>query len=401
MNISSEYPFPIFISSTDYNLKDLRAELADFLKTSGYTPILSSATGFPDDSPNLEPWESCLPVLENSYVMSLIIDGRYGTSLKWPNFGNIFDGREVSPTHGEYIFAHTNRMRMLVFIRKELMAYYQSYRKVKDELKKKELKKVGGDKEKIDYNVLDKNVKKIVKKSLPNYVEFETLKFINEVKTKKPIPWIMEFDDITDIKAMIQKKMINELSKIYLIKSEHFNTVVDALNKILSGMTENKREEALAKINGVDRYKDQNQELQNKLKDTLEKLEKKEKHSKEEKKQIEQLKKELDNSKNSDLNFSWKNDKVILNTKKINSDNLWSGSNQLVFSVNKTNCESCNSNSDRIYDLTQFGGVKDCPSCNRTLCNTCWNGGMLRVASVGMTNFLTGSNHNVCSDCRN
>jgi len=69
MDITSEYTFPIFISSTEYNLKDLRAELASFLAESGYKPILSSAEGFPDSSPNLEPWESCIPVLESSFVM--------------------------------------------------------------------------------------------------------------------------------------------------------------------------------------------------------------------------------------------------------------------------------------------------------------------------------------------
>ena len=56
MDSSSGYTFPIFISSTDYNLKDLRAELARFLSELGYKPILSSFEGFPDSSPKLEPW---------------------------------------------------------------------------------------------------------------------------------------------------------------------------------------------------------------------------------------------------------------------------------------------------------------------------------------------------------
>jgi hypothetical protein len=143
MATSSEYTFPIFISSTDYNLKDLRAELARYLENSGYKAILSSAEGFPDSSPILEPWESCLPALEHSFVMTLIIDGKYGQSLEWPNFSDQFKDRKVSPTHAEYIFAHQSKKRMFVFIRKELMAYYQSYRKVfKDEIKKVDKKKL-------------------------------------------------------------------------------------------------------------------------------------------------------------------------------------------------------------------------------------------------------------------
>jgi hypothetical protein len=82
--------------------------------------------------------ESCLPALEHSFVMSLIIDGRYGDTLDWPNLMIFFDNRKVSPTHGEYIFAHKTKKRMLVFIRKELMAYYQSYRTVLKNEKAKE-----------------------------------------------------------------------------------------------------------------------------------------------------------------------------------------------------------------------------------------------------------------------
>jgi hypothetical protein len=73
MEVSCEYVFPIFISSTDYDLIDLRAELARYLFELGYRPILSSSEGFPDSFPELEPWESCLPVLESCYVVILII----------------------------------------------------------------------------------------------------------------------------------------------------------------------------------------------------------------------------------------------------------------------------------------------------------------------------------------
>ena len=86
MENSSEYQIQIFISSTHYNLVDLRAELRRFLGELGYRPILSSSEGFPDRSPKFEPWESCLPVFHCCSLMILIIDGKYRRSLKWPNF---------------------------------------------------------------------------------------------------------------------------------------------------------------------------------------------------------------------------------------------------------------------------------------------------------------------------
>lgn len=125
---SSEYGFPIFISSTDYNLIDLRAELAKYLSDLGYRPILSSSDRFHDNSPDLEPWESCLQVLQSAYVMVLVIDGKYGEKFEWKKFASIIGERKVSPTHAEYILAHQTKMRMLVFIRKELLTYYQTYR---------------------------------------------------------------------------------------------------------------------------------------------------------------------------------------------------------------------------------------------------------------------------------
>lgn len=44
MSSSSEYAFPIFVSSTDYKLVDLRAELARHLREAGYEPSAVNST---------------------------------------------------------------------------------------------------------------------------------------------------------------------------------------------------------------------------------------------------------------------------------------------------------------------------------------------------------------------
>ena len=98
MQLHSGYNFPIFISSTHYNLIDLRAELYRYLQELGYNPYLSSAEGFPDNTPELEPWESCLPVLNNCFVIVLIIDGKYGEELPWPHFKDVIKDKSISPT---------------------------------------------------------------------------------------------------------------------------------------------------------------------------------------------------------------------------------------------------------------------------------------------------------------
>ena len=234
---SSEYGFPIFISSTDYNLIDLRAELAKYLSELGYRPILSSSDGFHDNSPILEPWESCLQVLRSAYVMVLVIDGKYGEPFEWKNFDSIIGGRKVSPTHAEYIFAHKTKMRMLVFIRKELLIYYQTYREV--------LKNYDGDKVK---------AKETLAISLPKHIAFKTLEFIEEVKTSGPIPWIKAFDNVTDIKQEVQRKMLNELAEIFLFKNQHLEAVVRAFSTVLDDLPADKRKETLEKIGATKEF---------------------------------------------------------------------------------------------------------------------------------------------------
>ena len=250
MDTSSEYSFPIFISSTDYNLKDFRAELARFLTELGYRPILSSAEGFPDNSPKLEPWESCLPVLDKTFVVILVIDGKYGTRLPWPNFKEFFGDVKAAPTHGEYLFTHKRNKRMLVFIRREVMTYYQSYRQA--------LK---------NYNGNEEETRSVLAKTLPDYVELDTLKFIDQVKTTKPIPWIKEFNDITDVKKEVQKKMLNELAEIFLVKDMHLQTVIEVFNKLLDTLQPEEQKKVLGKVNVTKEFMDVVEKVQQLTKD--------------------------------------------------------------------------------------------------------------------------------------
>jgi hypothetical protein len=80
------------------------------------------------------------------------------------------------------------------------------------------------------------------------------LEFISEVKTTRPVPWIMEFDDVTDVKTKLQKKLLNELAEVFLIKQMRFDTVIDALNKILDGLDKDEQNKALKKINAVKEF---------------------------------------------------------------------------------------------------------------------------------------------------
>jgi len=390
MDTSSEYTFPIFISSTDYNLKDFRAELARFLTELGYRPILSSAEGFHDKSPKLEPWESCLPVLEQTFVVVLVIDGYYGIPMTWPNFQDLFDNQKYSPTHGEYIFAHHRlNKRMLVFIRRSLMPHYQSFRKV-----------LNG-----QYDDLAKS-KEILEQTLPDYVSFDSLNFIHKVKTTKPIPWIVEFDDITDVKTSIQKKMLNELAEIFLIKKIHYDTVIESFNKLLASLSPEEQKKALTKIDATKEIidsVDKLEELKVKLEKSEEELSKAvstnsadktkfEFEIKGLKGKIQQLEEESLNS--SDSQFYINNGQVKIGNPNFDSSsftNIKSGfiasdairyalGTPNVFTIpNKTGrkCDQCEKEEElQIFKPALSGlfdsGFKTCPQCNRYLCSSCW-----------------------------
>lgn len=230
MVTTSEYQFPIFISSTEIDLKDLRAELSYFLASLGYSPKLSSSIGFPDKTPNLEPWESCLPVLDHCFVVILIIDGRYGTPLEWPHFVEFFEGKRFSPTHGEYIYAHKRGKRILVFVRDEIAVHYQTYRSA--------VKKSNSPDE----------ARQLLEKALPDYVSYEVLDFFGSVKTARPIPWISTFRNVIDIKNEVQKRLLNEFAEYFMIKNNQIEVLAAAFDKALQDFSQAKRDEILRNL---------------------------------------------------------------------------------------------------------------------------------------------------------
>ena len=113
---ASNYSIPIFISSTVYNLIDLRAELSTFLRGLGYEPKLSSESGFPDQTPRLSPWESCLIALERAFIVILVLDTKYGTKLNWKNYSRLTQNGDISATHGEYRFAMSINKKYLFLL---------------------------------------------------------------------------------------------------------------------------------------------------------------------------------------------------------------------------------------------------------------------------------------------
>lgn len=262
---SNEAEIRIFISSTDYDLKDLRAELARYLQEMSYRPILSSQEGFPDSTPDQQPWESCLPVVRDSQLVVTIIDCKYGKSLEWPNYKEILGSKKLSPTHAEYAYAHKTGKRILVFVRDEIQHYYQDFRNALKTTKNKH-----------------RQARKILEKVLPDRVQYETLEFLQYIKTSSPIPWIRPFQDVTDIKTDLQKKLVNDLAEVLAVKTARMDALIEMFSRAIAGLGTKDRDKVLLKIGAtrelVEQVEKRSQELKE-LKTQLASTEKKRKQA--------------------------------------------------------------------------------------------------------------------------
>lgn len=378
MDQNSEYIFPIFISSSVYDLVDLRAELASHLSHLGYKPYLSSSNAFPDRSPNLEPWESCLPVIDSCNVVILIIDKQYGELFDWPHYADQFAGfltnpfsdGKVSPTHAEFLYAHTKKKRLLIFIRKELISYYQTYRSA--------IKHANG-----DLQVATSNLER----TLPRFIDIKTLQFIEAVKTTKPIPWITEFEDVTQVKTCVQQKMINELFTLFKLKDMQVQTAVGVLNDVLDGLTQEERVKILMQIGPSKEYIETVGELKKErdaLAKTKKELEKDNKNTKQELQQretallgkISDLENELGRYKYIPFDTSGSvnyhiTQPVADHVFPLSHDagaSLLNGDSLFTVAI-PSHCDRCK----KYYGVTTW--IKECEKCHQNLCPECMGQG--------------------------
>jgi hypothetical protein len=101
----------VFVSSTFYNLKQIRADLKDFISEMGLIPVISEYDSFPID-PSVSAVENCLKVVDQSAdIFVLIISGRYGTVIN----------QDKSVTNMEYLKARAKGIPIYVFIDKAVL----------------------------------------------------------------------------------------------------------------------------------------------------------------------------------------------------------------------------------------------------------------------------------------
>lgn len=123
----------VFVSSTYYDLKHLRASLDSFIEALGYDAILSEKgeIAFVPDRP-LD--ESCYREVRNADIFVLIIGGRYGTaqSSETPALTRSFYERYNSITMEEYRAAVQKDIPIYILVDSAVHSEYRTYLRNKE-----------------------------------------------------------------------------------------------------------------------------------------------------------------------------------------------------------------------------------------------------------------------------
>ncbi|MBD3903478.1 DUF4062 domain-containing protein [Chryseobacterium sp. Ch-15] len=101
----------IFVSSTCYDLSQIRTDISEFIKKAGHTPVLSEFENFPI-SPELDTIDNCIKIVkENADILVLIVGSRYGSIAN--------NGKSITNT--EFLVAKQKGIPIFCFIDKSML----------------------------------------------------------------------------------------------------------------------------------------------------------------------------------------------------------------------------------------------------------------------------------------
>lgn len=219
----------IFISSTFYDLKYIREDLANFVRSYGYEPIL-----FEDGDIGYAPGKnldsSCYESMRNSDMVILIIGGEYGSAASGEKKDEFKE--YMSITRNEFRTAVESGIPIFVMIDKKVMAEYGVYE--------------------ANYNAIEKENMKM---TFPTTKNVNVFRFIKEIKGIVTLP-IQEFERSSDIKGFISKQWA-DMFKNYLssLRNEKENRkiessvnemkiIIQKMNIMLNGVGKNMLKES-------------------------------------------------------------------------------------------------------------------------------------------------------------
>lgn len=177
----------IFVSSTCYDLSQIRTDIHDFIHNNGHTPILSELNNFPFN-PFKKAVDSCIDVVMNDAdIFVLIIGNRYGAQIE--------TGKSI--TNIEFLTAKQKGIPIYIFIDKKIINILPVWRKNKDS----------------DYTDIVDSTK--------------IFEFVTEIRDDLNL-WSFEFEKAQDIISTL-KNQLSYLFKESLILSTKYKSKLDDL----------------------------------------------------------------------------------------------------------------------------------------------------------------------------
>jgi hypothetical protein len=123
----------VFLSSTFYDLKQVRSSLESFIASLGYDPVLSEK-GSIAYSPDVALDESCYREAQGCDIFVLIIGGRYGAEVSESHSVEMkgFYERYESITRKEYESAIERDIPTYVLLEKSVFSEYETFKRNRD-----------------------------------------------------------------------------------------------------------------------------------------------------------------------------------------------------------------------------------------------------------------------------
>lgn len=191
----------IFISSTFYDLKYIREDLSNFVRSYGYEPIL-----FEDGDIGYTPGKSldssCYESMKNSDMVILIIGGEYGSAASGESKDEFIE--YMSVTRKEFRTAIDAGIPVFVMIDKKVMTEYGVYE--------------------ANYDAIEKENQKMM---FPTTKNINVFRFMKEIRGIVTLP-IQEFEKSSDIKSFVSKQWA-DMFKNYLssLRNERENRKIE------------------------------------------------------------------------------------------------------------------------------------------------------------------------------
>ena len=201
-------PLKIFISSTCYDLLEVRSQLEEFCKSLGHQPKLSENGDILFD-PDMHTHTSCIKAVESADFVVAIIDGRFGGHAIPEAISYATDGQKFIPEHYknrsitqlEILYAYELGIPVFPFVSEAVWHDLNSYKKNKVRIEKiKELEKLEGY-EKIK-EIKDHEFTSISKPGTESLI----FDFVEIIKTRHRDNSIFQFKSFRDIRETLKKQ---------------------------------------------------------------------------------------------------------------------------------------------------------------------------------------------------